>query len=489
MHASTNPEAALYTPCVADFQQWRMAARALLSADIAPAQVHWQDSAPSPLRGRPLPTVHSELRMSRRLLRLLQQLSCHRQPGRWSLMYELAWRQRRQPDLLLNQADAQVRQAMLMRSAIQRECHKMHAFVRFRERLLPDGSKHYHAWYEPEHEVLPLAVPFFCKRFPNMRWTIATPTLTADWRDGKLQLSRTTSSGATPADGQEQLWRTYYRSICNVNRINPAAMQREMPQRYWHNLPEAAEIQPLLQQGRMQFAQQQRMAQPSPAQARAMQQALAHLPAQEDELSTCRRCTLWQQATQPVPGEGPATASIMLVGEQPGDEEDLRGRVFIGPAGKLLDAALLDAGLARSELFLTNAVKHFKWQPRGKRRLHQRANVGEVQACNHWLRQEIERVQPRIIVSLGRTAMRAVLGVEQPIETARRQPSRHASGAWVVCTYHPAAVLRALPPVAKAMRSELSADLRQAATMARTLSAQARAEKSSDNAGHFTGKV
>lgn len=457
----------LYAPLAADFQQWRDAARALLSADISPNCIHWQGKDSLPLTGQPLPPAVTALSISRRLLRLLEQLSCYRDPGRWSLMYELAWRQRRQPDLLLNQADPLVRQAMLMRSAIQRECHKMHAFVRFREQALPDGGTHYHAWYEPAHDVLALAVPFFCKRFANMDWTIATPSLTAHWRNRALQLDATAATGAAAADEQEQLWRTYYRNICNVNRINPAAMQREMPQRYWRNLPEATEIQSLLQEGRMQFAQQQRQARPSSTQANAMQRALAAIPVEGDALGSCRRCALWQHATQPVPGEGDHRAAIMLVGEQPGDEEDLRGRAFIGPAGKVLDTALAHAGLARDAVFLTNAVKHFKWQPRGKRRLHQRANVGEIQACNHWLRQEIAHVQPRVIVCLGRTAMRAVLGWDHPIATARLEPAQHTSGAGVVCTYHPAAILRADPSMADDMRGHLISDLSQALQLSR----------------------
>ena len=122
------------------------------------------------------------------------------------------------------------------------------------------------------------------------------------------------------------------------------------------------------------------------------------------EIRACRRCPLHCAATQAVPGEGPASARIMLVGEQPGDKEDLAGRPFVGPAGQLLDKALAEAGLARDALYLTNAVKHFKYEPRGKRRIHQKPNTGEVQTCKWWLDREIALVKPRLIVALGATA-------------------------------------------------------------------------------------
>jgi len=151
-----------------------------------------------------------------------------------------------------------------------------------------------------------------------------------------------------------------------------------------------------------------------------------------------------------------------LVGEQPGDEEDLRGRPFVGPAGRVLDSALKTAGLERNELYITNAVKHFKWQPRGKRRLHKRPDASEVAACNHWLDAEVSQVKPRIIVALGASALRAVAGLTDSIESARQLQIPHASGAQIVCTYHPSAILRADPANADQLRIHLVDDLRRA---------------------------
>jgi DNA polymerase len=244
-------------------------------------------------------------------------------------------------------------------------------------------------------------------------------------------------------------------------------MQREMPQRYWRNLPESVEIHSLLRDGQANFATRQReVMDVEMAKARAMQRALADLPDHSGGPSACRRCDIWRHATQAVLGEGSTSASIMLVGEQPGDEEDLRGRPFVGPAGRVLDDALKTVGLDRDQLYITNAVKHFKWQPRGKRRLHKRPDAAEVAACNHWLDAEVSQVKPRIIVALGASALRAVAGLTDSIESARQLQIQHASGAQIVCTYHPSAILRADPANADQLREHLVGDLRRARELA-----------------------
>jgi len=163
----------------------------------------------------------------------------------------------------------------------------------------------------------------------------------------------------------------------------------------------------------------------------------------KDELDTCRRCRLGALATQGVPGEGPRRARIMLVGEQPGDEEDLAGRPFVGPAGRLLRRALDDAAIAADEVFVTNAVKHFSFEPRGKRRIHKTPAQREIAACHAWLDAELAAVRPRIIVALGGTALRALLRRRMTIGEARESRLEHASGARLVATFHPSAALRA----------------------------------------------
>jgi DNA polymerase len=181
-----------------------------------------------------------------------------------------------------------------------------------------------------------------------------------------------------------------------------------------------------------------------------------------DDIQDCRRCELWKRATRAVPGEGPRHARIMLVGEQPGDEEDLQGHPFVGPAGRVLDKCMAAAGLKREEVFVINAVKHFKWEPRGKRRLHQKPNLLEINACNIWLQLEIERIKPQVLLALGATALRALLGRTLTIDAGRRQALQHASGIQVLASYHPSAILRAEGEGAATLRAALIADLKRA---------------------------
>ena len=186
-----------------------------------------------------------------------------------------------------------------------------------------------------------------------------------------------------------------------------------------------------------------------------------------DTPQSCRRCDLWKKATQAVVGEGARGAPLMLVGEQPGDEEDRMGRPFVGPAGRLLRHLLGEAGIDPAVTFLTNAVKHFSFEFRGKRRLHKTPMQREIDACNIWLRKEIERVHPKVIVTLGTTALRAVVGEKLAIVSARGRVLVSPEGIPVVATYHPSAVLRAPAPEQKdQLRRVLLADLKRALGLA-----------------------
>ena len=157
----------------------------------------------------------------------------------------------------------------------------------------------------------------------------------------------------------------------------------------------------------------------------------------------CRACDLWKHATQTVFGEGAADARVMFVGEQPGDKEDLQGHPFVGPAGALLDKALVEAGIDRKQIYVTNAVKHFKWEPRGKRRIHERPNSLEIAACRSWLDVEIELVQPEIIVCLGATAAQALLGRSFRVTQQRGQLMPFDAAPHALATVHPSSILRA----------------------------------------------
>ena len=178
----------------------------------------------------------------------------------------------------------------------------------------------------------------------------------------------------------------------------------------------------------------------------------------------CQACDLWKLGTQTVFGEGAESAELMLVGEQPGDKEDLAGRPFVGPAGRILDQALEEAGIDRTNVYVTNAVKHFKWEPRGKRRLHKRPDAVEVAACRPWLDKEIQLVRPRVVVCLGATAAQALLGRSFKVTKQRGELFPQEAGHFITATVHPSSILRA--PDAATRESELAAfteDLRRVA--------------------------
>jgi DNA polymerase len=183
----------------------------------------------------------------------------------------------------------------------------------------------------------------------------------------------------------------------------------------------------------------------------------------------CEGCPLYARATQTVFGEGKGTARVMLVGEQPGDREDIEGKPFVGPAGRLLDDALEEAGIARDDAYVTNAVKHFKWEPRGKRRLHKKPSARELAACRPWLDAEIEAVGPRVVICLGATAAQSLLGKSFRITRQRGELFDSAWYAQLMATWHPSAVLRA-PDAAdrRRKREELVGDLKRAAAVLRT---------------------
>ena len=189
-------------------------------------------------------------------------------------------------------------------------------------------------------------------------------------------------------------------------------------------------------------------------------------PPSREEIDACRRCELWKPATQGVPGEGAIAARVMLVGEQPGNDEDLAGRPFVGPAGLLLRKLLEEAGLTSAQVFITNAVKHFYFQLRGKRRIHKTPLQRHVAACHEWLERELEQVRPAVIVTLGATALAAVLGRRVAIGEARGRALALPTGTPIVATYHPSAILRAPDEASRTrLRATLLTDLRRAARL------------------------
>jgi uracil-DNA glycosylase len=449
-----------------DFDGWRDAARQLARAAISPDQVRWvvkgdasDDLFEQSSTTLPDARAGAELTVSRELVRRLADLIHHSDPDRFDFMYRLLLRVGREKDLLRIASDPDIQKFERMEKAIRRDAHKMHAFVRFRK-IEVDGNERFVAWFEPEHYIAEREADFFVKRFTGMTWTIMTPWRTIAW-DGK---ALTVAPGARKEDapredGAEDLWRTYFSSIFNPARLKVKAMQAEMPKKYWRNLPEAPLI-PSLIAGAGKAAQEmvaRAPTLPAPHHARiqerfwegrrsmiseANEAEAESLEQLKDQAEGCRRCPLYRDATQTVFGEGPPDADIVFVGEQPGDQEDLAGRPFVGPAGQMFDATLEEVGIDRTRVYVTNAVKHFKFTPRGKRRIHAKPNAGEVQACRWWLDREIGLIRPKLTVALGATALTALFGKSLPVTKNRRQVLTSENGLRIFVTVHPSFLLR-----------------------------------------------
>jgi len=435
-----------------DFDAWRNHARALIAMGVSPGGVVWSVGEgtlfPADDRSEAVATSPA-FTVPPRFIALARDVVCHRNAERFALLYRLLWRLRHEGAQILGDAfDRDVARADKMAKAVRREEHHMHAFVRFREVATDNGSS-YVAWFEPEHHVLARAAPFFVRRFSGMRWSILTPTRSAHWDGGALFFGPGARRSDAPVeDALEETWRAYYRSIFNPARLNPVRMRAELPRRYWRDLPEAREIRPLIADAITRHEAMlaagptsavERRGYSAPAEAVPPEGTLAALRL---AAATCRACPLHAGATQTVFGEGPIDAEVMLVGEQPGDSEDLEGRPFVGPAGQLLDRALAEAGLDRRRLYVTGAVKHFKYLVRGKRRIHQRPNAGEIDRCRWWLDQERALVKPRLVVAMGASAARGVLGRAVPVTRARGRFVPLGDGSDMLVTVHPSYLLR-----------------------------------------------
>jgi DNA polymerase len=440
------------------FESWRDAARALLRAGVDPAEVLWTDgpTAALPMLAGALSTVPTNRAGSRdachtvprSFMSLARDVSHHRDAARWSLLYRVLYRLcHGEPDLLENITDEAVYRLRGMEKSVRRDLHKMHAFVRFRRIDGADGER-YVAFHRPDHLIVRAAGPWFAARFPAMRWTIFTPDASVNWDGESLEYGPGVPASAVVAeDSLQELWQVYYANIFNPARIKLNAMRKEMPRRHWPTLPETQMIDQLLRDAPARVEEMIRHA--APAAGAGAQSAASfvpqtrELPVLREAARHCRGCELHCDATQTVFGEGPADAVVMLIGEQPGDQEDIAGRPFVGPAGRLLDQALAEVGIDRSRCYVTNAVKHFKFVPRGKRRIHAKPGSREIHACNPWLRAEVDIVKPRMIVALGATAARAIAGPAFKVTQSHGQVLRDTSWApSFMATIHPSAILR-----------------------------------------------
>jgi probable DNA metabolism protein len=436
-----------------DFEGWRDSARDLAEAGVPASAVVWQiEGGEADLFGSDLEQPSSaSFPVPRSFVELAKDVVCHSDPERFALLYALLLRIKANRHALDDEADPLVRRLQDLAKAVRRDIHKMHAFVRFREFPEGDGSR-FVAFFEPEHHIVRRSASFFVNRFTNMRWSILTPELSIHW-DGKA-LSEGPGANRTDApscDPLENIWRTYYASIFNPARLKVGAMLKEMPKKYWRNMPETSLVQPLIAGARIRELEMvdRSIAKEGLKHALEAERAIepgSNLRASWEALlkdaRVCTRCDLYKYGTQTVFGEGPLDASIMFVGEQPGDQEDLAGRPFVGPAGALFDEALQKAGIDRSTVYVTNAVKHFKFVLRGKRRIHNKPDAGEITACRWWIEQERELIKPPVTVALGATAARSLVGKSLTISRAREAPLILVDGSECWVTVHPSFLLR-----------------------------------------------
>jgi DNA polymerase len=335
------------------------------------------------------------------------------------------WRINAGERLLDDDSDPDLSLVRKMALAVRADAHRMRTNMRF----LPvpeDGGTRFLGWFEPAHFVLQANAQLIVRRFPDQTLSIVTPDGAAHW-DGTSLLF---GSGLRHAEDDEalQAWWERHRDTL-LEQATPDV-----------SVPEAETVDEA----------------PRPPDRPALGPVVLHarpdraLLRSAKEASACRRCPLYEPATQVVFGEGPVDASVMFVGEQPGDQEDVIGRPFVGPAGQIMDRAMEEAGIDRRTVYITNAVKHFKFTPRGKRRIHQTPEVPEIQACRFWLDVERTLVRPRLLVAMGGSAARSLLGRTVTIGRERGRPIQMQDGQTVFVTVYPSFLLRVPDEAAKA---------------------------------------
>ena len=448
------------------WESWRITARKLLAAHISPEEVVWSQSTGQPALADLLtapPESDSAVSLPKALIDDAQVVACHRAPTPWRNLYRVLYRVTHgERHILQVDSDRDILEFRRMEKAVRRDIHKMHAFVRFRKTETPEGDR-YIAWHRPDHLIVRINANFFVRRFGAMHWAILTPDESAYWDTKQLRFGPGVPRSDAPQDDDlEELWKTYYASIFNPARVKINAMIKEMPTRHWATLPEADLIPQLLADAAGRVAA---MA------AKPVDSAAPFVPDSTDltvlqaAAGACQGCDLYRYATQTVFGAGPSNARVVFVGEQPGDQEDLAGQPFVGPAGKVLNEAFHEVGIDRDSIYVTNAVKHFKFEERGKRRIHATPRGKEISACRSWLEAEMRSIKPALIVCLGATAAQAVFGRAVRIHAERGVFHTNHLATEAFVTIHPSALLRIPDPdLARTERIRFIADLKLVAS-------------------------
>ena len=397
-----------------DWQGWRNATRALVLAGVPPEELRWSVRTHPDEAAHDLPDGTGGFNVPRALVAIAALAFQARDPERFALLYRLVWRANAGEKLLEHKDDPELRRAQGLAYAVRAEAHKMRTLLRF----MPVEDGRYLGWYAPAHYVLEANAQLMTRRFTNLACSIVTPDGSAHWQDGTLHFGTGLAHIADDA-ALAEWWHAHHATLLRdaqrETSVPEAEALDEAPRR-----PDRPPLGPVV----------------LPLHADKQLLEATH------EAGDCRRCHLYEPATQTVFGEGPADAPVMFVGEQPGDQEDTIGRPFVGPAGQIMDRAMEEAGIDRRTVYITNAVKHFKFTPRGKRRIHQTPEAPEIQACRFWLDVEHVQLRPKLMVLMGGTAARAVTGRQVTISRERGQPFTLPDGTRAFLTVHPSYLLR-----------------------------------------------
>jgi uracil-DNA glycosylase len=422
-----------------DWDGWRKAARALVLSGVPPGDVRWAVRSHDE-EGDPLQEAVGSFSVSRALVSLASLAIQARDQQRFDLLYRLVWCANAG-----EKADAsETRRAQRLAFAVRAEAHRMRTLLRYLPVREGNGTR-YLGWYDPAHFVLDANAQLIARRFPDLAFSIVTPDGAAHWDGTELRFSIGADRGSIPDDeALESWWHRHQLRLTQQSRVGTA-------------VPEAEQLD--------------EMPRPldHPALGPVVLPRYGDRPLEEamHEAADCRRCHLHEPATQTVFGEGPAQAAVLFVGEQPGDQEDVIGRPFVGPAGQIMDRAMEEAGIDRRTIYITNAVKHFKFEPRGKRRIHKTPEMPEIQACRFWLDVELVRLRPKLVVAMGGTAARALLGRAVTITRERGRPIELSDGQRAFVTVHPSFLLRVPDEEAKQREYQaFVADLRKVAELA-----------------------
>ncbi|RKE39785.1 DNA polymerase [Paraburkholderia sp. BL23I1N1] len=480
-------------PIELSFAAWRRAARALLRQGVDPSQIEWVESGSEAAvesrgadngsaAGHALPSsatsaaehiacataagvpgaepagivagdvdtgTTAALAIPRELLSWLKTAACFRAPDRWALLYRVLWRWTHGEHHVLDLSDPDGALLDQRIKAIEHETEDLLTLTLFRRRDPSMGPPEFVGWYEPHHDLLERAAARFAARMGDSTWMLATPHGAVFWNGMLLRIDRPAAEEREPAahalpasamTGEaitstpaEALWLAYYANAFN-------GLPSPVPLRYWRMPPAGPPLPARLARERSRLGAQSAAVTVPPTPPVEYSAMTPPLLEPTGPLATCRRCALWRNAKQTVAGAGPASAAIMVVGEQPGEYENQHGEPFTGPTGQLLDAVLVRAGLERKALYLTYAVKHYKWETLDQQRVHRTPARREVEACQYWLEKELTRVAPRVVVTLGATALKALTGAHVNLSEYLGQTIAH-EGRLIVPAWHPSYAL------------------------------------------------